>query len=674
MLRSRPTTGSRATVVVARLAAVLSIAYLAAGLAAHLATAPAERADLLATPEPVIGPAMAAVGAVLLGRVPRGAPGHRVLLLSAVIGCSACLFAGSIAIAVHGTTSTADPAFSAEVAAWLAQWTWIPAFVPFATLLPLVFPDGRLPSRRWRPVAAAAVGLVVVMVPLAAFTDVRSAAGRPGNPVAIDALEPVADVLGGILFTVLPVLALAAVASLVVRFRRADPQERRQLVWVGYALAGVIAASWLSPPLFAATTLAVPLAIGVAVVRYRLFGIDVVLNRTLVGAALLACSALVYVAVVGWLGGLAGRRDSLVGFAGAVAVAAVFHPLYVRIQRGVDRLLHGSRGDPYRVLGRVTEVLRDAGSPRQALGRAVAVLAAELKLPAVSVAVERPGAAPVVESVGDGLLAVHDFPLQWHDDVVGTLRVGHRAGTERLDPLDESLLADVAAQLAAVGFALRLATDLERSRDRLVTAREEERRRIRRDLHDGLGPQLASAVMALDVADRALGKEPARAVPLVATARDQLQEAVADVRRIVHGLRPPALDDLGLVGALQAGGPGLLAGTDGSPDIRIEGRGELAGLPAAVEVAAFRITQEALTNAVRHAGAAHIAVIVDGGPDAVRIDVVDDGAGCPDDAPAGIGLASMRDRAAELGGTCRIAPAPGGGTRVSAVLPLGGSS
>ena len=672
MLRSRPPTGSRATLVVARLAAVLAIAYLAAGVAAHLATAPAERVDLLATPEPVLGPAMALVGAVLLGRVPRGTPGHRVLLLTAAIGCSACVFAGSVGIAVHGFATSTDPAAVHRVAAWLAQWTWILSFVPFVTLLPLLFPDGRLPSRRWRPVAVAAVGLLAAMVLFAAFTDSGAQEGRPANPVAVDALEPTVDVVGAAVFTVLPVLALAAVASLVVRFRRADPQERRQIAWVGYALTWVIAASWLSPPLFAVTTLAVPLAIGVAVVRYRLFGIDVVLNRTLVGAALLASSALVYVAVVGWLGGLAGRRDSLVGFAGAVAVAAVFHPAYVRIQRGVDRLLHGSRGDPYRVLGRVTEVLRDAGSPRQALGRAVAVLATELKLPAVSVTVERPGAAPVVESVGDASLAVHVFPLQWHEDVVGTLRVGHRAGTDRLDPLDESLLADVAAQLAAVGFALRLATDLERSRDRLVTAREEERRRIRRDLHDGLGPQLASAVMALDVADRALGREPARAVPLVATARDQLQDAVADVRRIVHGLRPPALDDLGLIGALQAGGPGLLAGTDGAPDIRIEGRGELGGLPAAVEVAAFRITQEALTNAVRHSGAAHIAVHLDGGPDAVRIDVVDDGAGCSDDAPAGIGLNSMRDRAAELGGSCRIVPEPGGGTRVSAVLPLRG--
>lgn len=663
MLRSRPATESRATSLVARLAAVLSIAYLALGLVLHLMTALADREDLLATPEPVLGPAMAVVGAVLLGRVPR----HRVLLLMTVIGCSACVFAGSVAIAVHGFSASADPGLGYRVAAWLAQWTWIPAFVPFATLLPLLFPDGRLPSPRWRPVAATAVVLTAVMVLVAAFTDIQAGDGRPANPVAIDALTPVADLVGPALFTLVPALALAAIASLVVRFRRADAQQRRQIAWVGYALAWVVAASWISPPLFAVTTLAVPVAIGIAVVRYRLFGIDVVLNRTLVGTALLAASALVYVAVVGWLGGLSGASDSVVGFVGAVAVAAVFHPLYVRVQRGVDRLLHGLRSDPYRVLGRVTEVLRTAESPRAALQQAVAAVAADLKLPAVTVRVDRPDAPPVVESVGDPARAVHAVPLRWHDGVVGELRAAPRTGTDRLDAVDESLLADVAAQLAAVGFALRLATDLERSRDRLVSAREEERRRIRRDLHDGLGPQLAAAVMALDVANRALGE--GRAASLVGTARDQLQESVADVRRIVHGLRPPALDDLGLLGALQATGPGMLSG-DGAPRITVEGCGPLDHLPAAVEVAAFRITQEAMTNAVRHAGATSIAVRLTGGPDALTIEVVDDGAGLADDVPAGLGLQSMRDRAAELGGTCSIGPAPGGGTRVTAVLPL----
>ncbi|MGY2129412.1 sensor histidine kinase [Blastococcus sp. SYSU DS0617] len=669
VVEERATQKGRAATTAARLSAAAAIGYLVVGLGARLATPASDQVDLFASPEPVVGPAMAIVGAALLGRV----PGHRVLQLMTLIGCFACIYAGSVGLAVHGFSAGDDPALVFRVAAWLTLWTWVPSFVAFATLLPLIFPDGRLPSRHWRPVAITAVALIATMSVLTAFTDVQPEGDQPANPVAIAVPDAFLDGVQTLLDPLVPALALLGLVSLVLRFRRADPQGRRQIAWVGYALALAVLAAFVAPaPINVVVTLAVPLAIGVAVVRYRLFGIDVVVNRTLVGTALLACSALVYVAVVGWLGGLAGSRDSLVGFVGAVAVAAVFHPLYVRIQRAVDRLLHGSRGDPYRVLGRVTETLRIAGSPRQALTRAGTAIAAELKLPAVSVQIDRPGAAPVVESVGDEELAVHAFPLRWHDGVVGTLRVGHRAGTDGLDPLDESLLADVAAQLAAVGFALRLATDLERSRDRLVTAREEERRRIRRDLHDGLGPQLAAAVMALDVANRALGQEPVRAVPLVATARDQLQVAVADVRRIVHGLRPPALDDLGLLGALQAGGPGLLAGSNGAPDIRIEGSGNLAGLPAAVEVAAFRITQEALTNAVRHAGAGHIAVHLAGDPDAVRIAVVDDGRGCSDDAAAGLGLQSMCDRAAELGGACRVSAEPGGGTRVAAVLPRGG--
>ena len=572
MLRSRPAGASRATLVVARLAAVLSIAYLAVGVAAHLATAPAERVDLLATPEPVLGPAMALVGAVLLGRVPRGAPGHRVLLLTALIGCAACVFAGSVGVAVHGFAASAEPAAVYRVAAWLAQWTWILAFVPFVTLLPLLFPDGRLPSRAWRPVAAAAVGLVVVMVLFAAFTDVQAQEGRPDNPLAIDALEPTVDVLGAAVFTVLPVLALAAIASLVVRFRRADPQERRQIVWVGYALAWVAAASWLSPPLFAATTLAVPLAIGVAVVRYRLFGIDVVLNRTLVGAALLASSALVYVAVVGWFGGLAGRRDSLVGFAGAVAVAAVFHPLYVRIQRGVDRLLHGSRGDPYRVLGRITEVLRDAGSPRHALGRGGlrprGRAEAARRLRGGGAARRRAG-----RRVGGGTAARRPrLPA-----AVARRRRGHPAGRP---PRGHR-----APRSARRGAGRRRRRTARRGgvrppaghRPGAVPGPAGHRP------GGGAAPDPPRPARRARPAARLGGDGPGRGGP--GAREDRPAPCPWSPRRgtscrtpsptcagsCTACARPPSTT-WACSAALQAGGPGLLAGTDGAPDIRIEGR------------------------------------------------------------------------------------------------------
>lgn len=672
VVKESATRSSRTAIVAVRLSAAAAIGYLVVGLIAHVATPATARESLLDSPEPVVGPALAIVGAVLLGK----APGHRLLQLVTVIGCFACVHAGSVGIAAYGFSGSNDrPTLIFQIAAWLTLWTWVPSFVSFATLLPLIVPDGRLLSRRWRPVAITASALIATMSLVTAFTGIQPEGDQPANPIAIAVPEPFLDAVEALLNPLLPVVALLALLSLVLRFRRADAVGRRQIAWVGYALALAILASFLAPPpVNVVATLAVPLAIGIAVVRYRLFGIDVVVNRTLVGTALLASSALVYVAVVGWLGGITGTSDSVVGFVGAVAVAAVFHPLYVRIQRAVDRLLHGLRGDPYRVLGRITDHLRRAGSPRQSLAQAVTAIAEDLKLPAVTVTIDRPDAPSVVESVGDLEHAVNTFPLRWHEDVIGTLAVAHRIGTDGLDSVDTALLTHLAAQLAAVGFALRLVTDLERSRDRLVYAREEERRRIRRDLHDGLGPQLASAVMALDVAARALGREPDRAAPLVTTARDQLQEAVGDVRRIVHDLRPPALDELGLLGALRASGPGILDGRDGGPKVRIEGSGPLDDLPAAVEVAAFRIAQEAMTNAVRHGDAGRIDVLLRGGTGVLAVEVVDDGRGCPNDAPPGLGLQSMRDRAAELGGTCQVTPAPGGGTRVAAVLPLGGGA
>nr|MDP8945799.1 sensor histidine kinase [Actinomycetota bacterium] len=603
---------------------------------------------------------------VLLGRV----PGHRVLQLMTVIGCFACLFAGSVGLAVYGFAGSDAPAAVHRFAAWLALWTWIPSFVSFAALLPLIFPTGRPLSPRWGPVVAAAIGLVVTMSLIAAFTNIQPEGDQPANPLAIDAFDPFIPVLEAVLLPLILVPALLGLVCLVLRFRRADPQGRRQIAWVGYALAVAILASFVAPsPVNVLATLAVPLAIGIAVLRHRLFGIDVVLNRTLVGTALLACSALVYVAVVGWLGGLAGAPDSVIGFIGAVAVAAVFHPLYVRIQLAVDRLLHGHRGDPYRVLGRVTAVLRGAGSPREALAQAVAAIAADLKLPAVTVQVDRPDAAPVVESVGDPALAVHDFPLRWHDDVVGTLSVAHRTGTDGLDPLDASLLTDLAAQIAAVGFALRLVTDLERARARLITAREEERRRLRRDLHDGLGPRLAAQSLKVGSARMLYDQDPKTADTLLSELESDIEATLAEIRRLVYDLRPPALDELGLVGAIRDAAERHTSQAADGLHISVHAPDKLPPLSAAVEVASYRIVQEALANVTHHASAADCVVrlTVTG---ELRIEVSDDGIGIPKEHRSGVGLHSMRERAEELGGTCIVGRSASGGTRVLARLPL----
>jgi signal transduction histidine kinase len=259
------------------------------------------------------------------------------------------------------------------------------------------------------------------------------------------------------------------------------------------------------------------------------------------------------------------------------------------------------------------------------------------------------------------------LPLVHGDEQVGRLIVLPRSHGSTLSPRDRRILRDVAHQAGALAATARLTRDLQRSRERLVVAREQERRRIRRDLHDGLGPTLAAQTLALDLAaDRVAGDPTTRAL-LVRLKRDT-QSLVADIRRLVHGLRPPALDELGLAGALVT----HVAQIDGSGDVAIRIRTDpdpLPDLPAAVEVAAWRIAREALTNVVRHAHATTCTITLALRDAHLSVEVIDDGVGLPIVPRAGIGLQSMHDRAEELGGTLTATDAPGAGTIIDARLP-----
>jgi signal transduction histidine kinase len=267
------------------------------------------------------------------------------------------------------------------------------------------------------------------------------------------------------------------------------------------------------------------------------------------------------------------------------------------------------------------------------------------------------------------------LPLSYQAEPVGELLLGPRGAGEAFGPADRRLLDDLARQAGVAVHAVRLTADLQHSRQRLVTAREEERRRLRRDLHDGLGPELASMTLQAEAARDCLPEEPTRSDALLAELIGQLQAATAEIRRLVYELRPPALDDLGLVAALRTlaarydhGGPPGLRITVAAPE-------PLAPLPAAVEVATYRICQEALTNVVRHAAARQCSLRLartdtDGRDAALVVEIRDDGRGLAAEQRAGVGLASMRERAAELGGRCLIEPVPAGGTRVLAMLPL----
>jgi signal transduction histidine kinase len=263
-----------------------------------------------------------------------------------------------------------------------------------------------------------------------------------------------------------------------------------------------------------------------------------------------------------------------------------------------------------------------------------------------------------------------DIPLVYQHETVGRLRVAPREGESGLSGADRRLLEDLARQAAVAVHAARVTAALRQARERLVSAQEEERRRLRRDLHDGLGPALAALAAQAEAARDLIATQPETSRGLLADLITQAQAATADIRRLVYNLRPPALDDLGLLGAIQAQAQKV----NQTPALRVNVAADpLPALPAAVEVAAYRIVQEALANVVRHAAAkrCQVSLAIENGN--LKLEVADDGRGLPAEVEAGVGLRSMRERAEEMGGTFAIAGGPPG-TRVNVSLPLTSSA
>ena len=435
---------------------------------------------------------------------------------------------------------------------------------------------------------------------------------------------------------------------------------------------------------------AVPIAIGFAVLKYRLYDIDIIINRTLVYGSLTAIVVGLYVLIVGTLGAVfRARGDLVVSLVATGVVAVLFAPLRERLQRGVNRLMYGERDNPYAVLSRMGRRLEATIAPKAALKTIVETIAQALKVPYVAIHLSQDGGGKFATVADHGTPKEETLvlPLVYQRETIGRLVVAPRAPGEAFSPADMRLLEDLARQVEVAVHAVRLTADLQRSRERLVTTREEERRRLRRDLHDGLGPTLGALTLGLDTTRLALAQEDPKAVDeLLVELKSQTQEAVSDVRRLVYGLRPPALDDLGLIPAIrqQAANHGLLAeelpngkaarGSNGKNGLvfQIEASDDLPPLPAAVEVACYRIAQEAITNAARHSGAdsCRLSLSLDEADRILELEVADDGTGIPEDHSAGVGLSSMRERAEELGGTLTVGALPEGGTRILARLPL----
>ena len=472
------------------------------------------------------------------------------------------------------------------------------------------------------------------------------------------------------------VIFAAVIASLAVRYRRGGDELRRQLLWLLLAGLAVFAFTipWgifgTGPVLGLLVIPAIPAAITIAILRYRLLDIRLVVSRALLYGLLTAACVGCYIGLVALLDAMVDTRVSLLSaVAASLIVAIAFNPARIRLQRLVNRAFYGDRGDAMRAVSRLGEKLADAGAE---LSGVLAAVCESLRLPYAAV---RYGP---VEAAAHGRKPelLHRTGLSYDGTVIGELEVGLRTGQGRLGPADTAVLELLAAPLAVALHATALSAALQESRVSIVAAREEERRRLRRDLHDGLGPALTGIAYKADAARNTMAGEPGRAGQLLGEIRTGITAAIADIRRLIYGLRPPALDDLGLIGSLRQQARHL-AELDAASAvaIRLDVPDELPLLPAAVEVAAYRIIIEAITNALRHSEATAISIrlrLADGA--GLHIDVTDNGAAAPREWQPGVGLASMRERAAELGGHCLAGPDPAGGGRVAVLLPLAGGS
>ncbi|MFN2181587.1 MAG: GAF domain-containing sensor histidine kinase [Candidatus Promineifilaceae bacterium] len=491
---------------------------------------------------------------------------------------------------------------------------------------------------------------------------------------------------------------LLAIIGQIVRYRGyASPTEKQQMKWVlfGFSLSIIfsLASSLLlisvpgltnSPDneagmivimggIYLLTALVLPVSIALSMLRYRLWDVDFLINRTLVYGGLSLAIVAIYVLVVGSLGTLFQSQGSFFVALLATGLAAVlFQPLRSRLQKSVNRLMFGERDDPYKVLSQLGWQLQTTSTPQATLHSMVETIAGTLKLPYVAIELAGEEGRMNGAAVGTAVAQTADLPLHYQNETVGYLVASPRSPGESFTEREQQLLADIARQAGAVAYSVRLTAALQQSREKMVLAREEERRRIRRDLHDELGPTLASQTFALDTALELLETDPNAAARLLQTLKSQNQETVADIRRLVHELRPPALDELGLAGALRAQ-VGRLSSHNALQINIISEPDPLPPLPAAVEAAAYRIALEAVNNVVKHARAENCTVslrIEEQVPNQLIIEILDDGDGLPSDYYPGVGLHSMRERAEELGGTFETGSGETGGTRVTAVLPL----
>jgi signal transduction histidine kinase len=595
--------------------------------------------------------------------------------------------------------------------AWGSWTSWIFFLgVGFVVFVLLLFPTGSLPSRRWRPVAWAAAAALVAWTAGNAFAPTLLTSGPPRvrNPMGVAApAGHIFSFLAGAGGLLIVATGLAAIVSLVFRYRRAGAVEREQLKWLVYA-GGLIVAAELAEIVIerifgltgeTATTLEnvtgqavvvlVPIAIGIAIFRYHLYDIDVVINKTLVYGSLAVFITGVYVAIVVGLGSLAqhGARPSLALSIAATAVVAIaFQPVRAWVQRLANRLVYGRRATPYEVLADFAGRMAGAYAAEDLLPRMARILAEGTAAARADVWLKSadtfhdgaawPAEAPLLPPARATAADVPAYPgadrilpVRYRGEVLGALSVSKRPG-EALTPTEDRLLADLASQVGLVlknaGLREELLARLEEiraSRLRLVAAQDEERRRIERNIHDGAQQQLVALAIKLSITESMIGTDTEGERELLAELREDAAGAVEELRDLARGIYPPLLAGEGLVTALRAQARKAAVPTS----VTAEGVGRYQ---QDLEAAVYFCVLEALQNVAKYAGATRAEVRLAASGNHLRFEVTDDGAGFdPESRGYGTGLQGMADRLHAHGGSLDVRSAPGAGTTIAGRLP-----
>ncbi|BBH68632.1 hypothetical protein ACTI_53170 [Actinoplanes sp. OR16] len=613
------------------------------------------------TPTPVAIPAMLAVSFAPLGVfVLRRLPGHPLGRLMLLVGVTA-------------TVAVVAACWSAWLPlAWLSQWAWWP---PLATipLIMLVIPDGRTPSPRRR--VAGAVLVIAGGVATGALAIAALLRPRTLLTVVDDRPPPGLRWLGVVALSMVGVVAvttLVVVVLLVARLPGLDREQRQQLACLlpsAVLLVAGIALDYGNVPYGGLIAIpALPLGLTFAVLHYRWHDLDLYIHRGLVWLTLTGLAVGVFALTATVVGRTVAAATGWTAAIVAVgAVAAALHPAERAARRAIDRLLYGRRDDPYLILTRTGQHLRAVVDPLDVLPRLLTSLMDGLRVPYAAIALRALSSAsePLVFEQGRRSGEPVRFPMQAHGSVVGDLLVAPRRPGAAFLAGETRLLSVLASQAALAAEACRSTLELQAARERLVFAREEERRRLRRDLHDGVASALTGARLLADAARRALPDGPGP--HLLGTLTTELESCATEVRSLIDGLRPAALDD-----GLRTAVAGLTLRRPGDgPRFAMDTGGDLDHLPAAVEVAAYRIVAEAVTNVVKHAHAEHCRVGLHRDGDRLTVTITDDGAWAGEQAEdrQPVGLISIRSRVEELGGRCDIEPSAAG-TRVHVVLPV----